>query len=444
MSSWAKLGKTLLATLCLVAVLVPMSAEPAQGATCVDVLGLWARGSERSQTLDSDSVGRAWRDALGANLPKATVRVESAVYPASGNLVELITAQIPFFEYRDSMRQGRDWIRDRVREAAADCPSQKIVLGGESQGAHAITDALLTNSDLWNEVSAVTLYGSPIHNEAPGVFGPRDAQRVNRGEQWLWSGVGALGGVKWNDDAIGVVQSWCIRNDPVCDYRNAATTAASFSNHLKYVARGYVADAVVELARENLPQFRNTNQANPICRGVETDLVLTSADDTLVLNDFGYVLNGVGMIARSYTAFALLGGDDTANVDGPRMGSVTLCAGSGNDTIKHVSGSVKLRLRGGPGSDVLYGGPRADSIYGDGGNDTIRGLGGKDKIYGGAGADELRGNGGADNVRGGPGNDELFGGAGNDTLNGDDGYDVADGRSGTDGCWAEVEANCEY
>ena len=88
------------------------------------------------------------------------------------------------------------------------------------------------------------------------------------------------------------------------------------------------------------------------------------------------------------------------------LDSVTINAGSGNDTI--IGSQVNNKINGSGGDDILTGGT---------GNDTLNGGGGSDFLVGGQGNDILRGQGsGLDTLSGGPGDDVIDGGAGFDHL----------------------------
>lgn len=78
-----------------------------------------------------------------------------------------------------------------------------------------------------------------------------------------------------------------------------------------------------------------------------------------------------------------------------------------SDLIDFADATLKLKIRGLAGDDVIYGGA---------GNDRIDAGRGNDRVYGGGGADKLKG---------GSGNDFIVGGAGNDDIDGDRGIDTA-------------------
>lgn len=104
-----------------------------------------------------------------------------------------------------------------------------------------------------------------------------------------------------------------------------------------------------------------------------------------------------------------------------------VCTGSGNDTVKVLTGTESqwCALWGIPllMAPLNYNGFEL-AIYGQGGSDTIHGGGGSDQICGGSGSDKLHGRGGINELNGGIGNDDLYGGTDLDYLYGADGDDI--------------------
>lgn len=120
----------------------------------------------------------------------------------------------------------------------------------------------------------------------------------------------------------------------------------------------------------------------------ETDYTGTNANDLIIGNDLGNIIDGAG----------------------------------GNDVII-----------GGNGDDILFGGDGDDIIYGGNGNDIIDVGSGSNIAYGGAGSDFIYGGNGNDILSGGDGNDEIYGGDGDDTLTGGEGADYIQGDGSTAG-----------
>jgi Ca2+-binding RTX toxin-like protein len=123
---------------------------------------------------------------------------------------------------------------------------------------------------------------------------------------------------------------------------------------------------------------------------------------------------------------------DLSNVP---LSALTVDAGLGNDTIDAtglISGTVRVRLRGGDDNDTITGGVSGDSLFGDAGDDSIDGGAGNDSIQGGDGADVINTQDGDDSADGGAGTDSIIGGLGNDSLMGGQDGDTLVGNEGDD------------
>ncbi len=158
-----------------------------------------------------------------------------------------------------------------------------------------------------------------------------------------------------------------------------------------------------------------------------------AGNDTVTVGD-------LDTVCRSSLVIQGDAGDDVLTALNAKTGSIRLrmeggdgndllLGGLGGDTL--VGGAGTDRVKGGDGNDLLEGGTGADSINGENGNDTLLGGDSNDTLAG-DGADTLGGDAGNDSLRGGIGNDSLLGGVGNDTIRGGDGDDTANGGDGND------------
>jgi Ca2+-binding RTX toxin-like protein len=113
-------------------------------------------------------------------------------------------------------------------------------------------------------------------------------------------------------------------------------------------------------------------------------------------------------------------------IDDPTLVDIDL--GNENDSVRQTDVatpfSLRMKVHGGLGNDVIIGGFQADELHGDAGVDILDGSDGNDVLRGGLGGD---------NLTGGRGRDDLDGGAGGDTLRARDGVvDVVDCGTGDD------------
>jgi hypothetical protein len=206
---------------------VPVVTPPSPAeAACYSVLGVWVRGTGRSQTLSNDPEGSAFAAWLWFAVPNAaTVRTVSLTYPAGGlsSIEDILDIDdgTPFNSpYWSSRTQGFSNLDIQLGTQAAVCPNQKIVVGGFSQGAHVVGDVAQANG-LNSKVVAVNLFGDPRFNESDSatarVVGTKD------GNDGILRVVDEIGRRPAYASAVRArIRSFCIEGDPICDWISAA------------------------------------------------------------------------------------------------------------------------------------------------------------------------------------------------------------------------------
>jgi predicted esterase len=91
------------------------------------------------------------------------VEVDTVPFEAAGGPIKLAGAALKLpHGYHQSVVKMKDWLRERLKELATDCPKAKIILSGYSQGAQAVGDVYQEQS--WAEVVGVVLFGDPYYN----------------------------------------------------------------------------------------------------------------------------------------------------------------------------------------------------------------------------------------------------------------------------------------
>lgn len=201
-------------------VLPAVSAESSAGPTgCAQVRVVTVRG-----TLEPQSGSRLLTplaDRIAADSGRGAV-VTELEYPAS---------MVP-----DSPVRGVENLTELVNQAAADCPDQRLVLLGYSQGARVIGNTLRTPSALTDvaatRIDAIALFGSPLFNGGDS-FNRGDYDPALSGTAAL--PVGALG------EFTDRVRSYCATGDRVCQ---GGDPAAGFGNalspgHFAYFVNDY-------------------------------------------------------------------------------------------------------------------------------------------------------------------------------------------------------------
>lgn len=171
------------------------------------VLLLWARGSDQNFS-DRAQEFNAFKARVGSALgttPRADVQLgnidgdgvlEANEYPAVGGLKSIGP------RYFESQRIGRNELIEYLNRRASTCRREAYVLGGFSQGADVVGDAVLLEG--WGDINdytrsrlaVVALYGDPSHYEGRGILPPRPLPT------WLTSS--------------GRIGSWCDVNDIYC------------------------------------------------------------------------------------------------------------------------------------------------------------------------------------------------------------------------------------
>ena len=143
-------------------------------------------------------------------------------------------------------------------------------------------------------------------------------------------------------------------------------------------------------------------------------LAFATVGNDVVIDDSVAITPGVGCVQGADSTIATCTGTGLSRIDAD--------SGDMDDTVS-VSGAISITLRAGSGDDTVSGSDGNDSLHGEAGTDAINGRDGGDLIDGGSGDDVLRGQ---------DGDDVLLGGTGDDQLEGDDGIDSLDGGAGAD------------
>jgi len=251
---WAVRQSILLVALgCSALLAPPAQADPG----CQDgVLIVWARGSSQNFT-DHAQEFNAFKDQVGAALgstPHADVQLgnvdgdgvlEANEYPAVGGAQYIVPG------YFNSERTGRNELIEYLNRRAANCPREAYVLGGYSQGADVMGDAVLLegygdiNDQTRQHIAVVALYGDPSHYAGRGLLTPRPLP------DWLTS-----------TNRIG---SWCDVNDSVCRAMdiNLPWTWAGNSHGWIYAQR-YIPDTAGWIATKATAKVAQLGSSNPV------------------------------------------------------------------------------------------------------------------------------------------------------------------------------------
>jgi hypothetical protein len=222
---------------------------------CGDVTLLFARGSgqelnEREAPAFFDDV--ASRLAPDVSVTRYELGAEShggARYSAVGGWRDMLEAEASWTgflggQYRASVVAGVTEMTSYVTQRAAMCPGELFVLGGYSQGAQVVGEALFELDAATHErVAFVALFSDPklYLPEGRGAFPPacRGAESPwRRGSVGCWTDHGVLEArvpylPKDIEDRTG---SWCDRNDGVCG--DSLVDLGLHHDHAEYAESG--------------------------------------------------------------------------------------------------------------------------------------------------------------------------------------------------------------
>lgn len=173
----------------------------------------------------------------------------------------------------------------------------------------------------------------------------------------------------------------------------------------------------------SIPGFPDTGleQAPDVYSGTGLTYKPISFDGATLNTPFSGMIDEVREDDLNYTSIASglnLSADDfyrvSATKDNADNFALLKQVFSGDDVLK--GGSVRDKMGGFDGDDLLDGRRGNDILFGGKGNDRLIGGAGADKLQGNAGRDLLKGGAGADELDGGRGADRMAGGGGADTF----------------------------
>jgi hypothetical protein len=247
------------------------------------------------------------------------------------------------FAYGDSVRRGADELQNYIRERLAACPRTYFALGGYSQGAQVIGDALVK---LPKEIDAQVLY-SVLYGD-PKLYLP-EGDGVNppacRGEGLseyrahvpkCKTSEGLLGGRKpyVQPFQAGKVATYCNAQDMIC---GSTENLLLWGGHTTYIQNGLILDGahkIMAAAREALPALFLpdfvSHSPNALTPGQDVAILLdTTGSMDQQLGEFDTAIKDIKRLVRQVLAsggrVALLEYRDTDSAFGASAPSRILC-----------------------------------------------------------------------------------------------------------------------
>jgi hypothetical protein len=215
----------------------PGWAEPNPGfGFCRDVRIIGVRGS--GQTNDYGSTIQQTVNGTLVRLAGTSLEIydEPLEYTAHGAGVDDIIADLEGLAV--SVAQGTDRMLTRLRDEAARCPDQMILLAGYSQGAwviHNALDVIADEEEVAGRIGGVALVADPRRSN-PDAVNRGGAGQSTGIASWTWPSLNT----PVPDRFAAATTSLCVDNDPICDFTVANLRFKS--RHSNYASNGMASD----------------------------------------------------------------------------------------------------------------------------------------------------------------------------------------------------------
>jgi acetylxylan esterase len=197
--------------------------------TCADVAIITARAS--TEAAGEGITGAAVTQII--NTSNQNISRASVAYPATLN------------NYNSSSLQGINALKSQLTAEVQNCPNEKIVLAGYSQGAHVVLDVLGGGqggslgtatppiaANISSHVTAVITFGDPRHvtNQAFDLGSSNRNGRFPRSNAQLQT----LGGF------ASRIHAWCDANDTFCASGSSTQVHLTYLNRYQNAAASFV------------------------------------------------------------------------------------------------------------------------------------------------------------------------------------------------------------
>lgn len=207
----------------------PAHAVPASGSGCAAVHIITARAS-------TEAAGEGITGALVTQIVNASAQTVSRAavsYPAT------------LFNYASSSSRGVSALKQQLTTQVQNCPNQKIVLAGYSQGAHVVLDVLggggggsvgavtpPIDTSIGDHVVAVAQFGDPRHV----INQPFDLGTSTRNGKFPRSATQLQALSRY----ASRIQAYCDANDTYCDSGNSTSVHTSYLSRYQNAAASFV------------------------------------------------------------------------------------------------------------------------------------------------------------------------------------------------------------
>jgi len=201
--------------------------------------------------------------------------------------------------YYESVTDGTEELTWFLEDKMSSCPFQQIILGGCSQGAHVVGNALFKLQPRFRpRIAFVALYGDPKYNPRVSSVPVKAGPWARGNATSVQSGILGPRAVYIPDELVGRVGSWCDLSDPIC------------SNYGLWQVPGanIIADSFVDKTHSNIyqnkwiPQSANDiaymiQRNNPILSSRVQTTPWVNKNDKLYQLDLALVLDTTGSMS---------------------------------------------------------------------------------------------------------------------------------------------------
>lgn len=294
--------------------------------SCSDLLVVFARGSgqNRGETInegiyvnsglkDDERQSKSFFDEIDKRLNKLKIEYISlhdleGRYNQNGYIaIDVATGfknkprhrkDVPNLYY-ESVTDGTEELTWFLEDKMSSCPFQQIILGGCSQGAHVVGNALFKLQPRFRpRIAFVALYGDPKYNPRVSSVPVKAGPWARGNATSVQSGILGPRAVYIPDELVGRVGSWCDLSDPIC------------SNYGLWQVPGanIIADSFVDKTHSNIyqnkwiPQSANDiaymiQRNNPILSSRVQTTPWVNKNDKLYQLDLALVLDTTGSMS---------------------------------------------------------------------------------------------------------------------------------------------------
>ncbi len=212
--------------------------------------------------------------------------------------------------YYESVADGAEELAWYLEDKLTSCPFQTVILGGYSQGAHVVGDAMFKiKPNFRPRIAYVALFGDPKFNPRTNMIPPTTAPWVRGNASSFQTGV-LLARKNYLPDEIALKTSWCDINDPICANYSLANTPVGaiyeqFINktHQEVYQNRWIPQAANEIAM--LLKDRNSALAGKIqaVTWLNKNDKLYQLDLALVIDTSGSMIAMISTIKNNLAGF---------------------------------------------------------------------------------------------------------------------------------------------